>query len=507
MDFHYVPTSKPAHVLQLGRMRRQGRVLALAAALGLAGSAGAQVTPDTVQLSLDEAVARAVEAGQEVGLARAHVDAASSGIGAARAAMLPTVGTTLTYTKTFASVFQGTSFTLPDSLRFNPDPTLTLDERVAYLEDMTPIAGLGGLGQLFADLPFGQEHAYLGALTAEQLLYAGGRVRAGMSLARNAAAMATHQYDAARADVELEVTRAYYDALLARAFEAIADTALAQAETFLSEERMRLAVGRASELDVLRAEVTAENLRPQRVQATSAAEMALLNLRRLVDLPVTTPIVLTTRLELEADIPAPATPLDFAMVRERRSALAAVEKLVAIRDEQVRIARAAFLPSVALQTAYTRQAFPGDAVDFTTDWYTDWTATLAVQVPLFSGGSRFAAVQQARADADAARLQYRQLEEMVELEYRQALGDRDRSWSEIAARRRTAAVAAEVHELTVLRYDQGLATHLEVSQARLGLLTARTQLAQALADYYIAEAALRRATGTGGVGDVGRERP
>jgi len=48
-------------------------------------------------------------------------------------------------------------------------------------------------------------------------------------------------------------------------------------------------------------------------------------------------------------------------------------------------------------------------------------------------------------------------------------------------------VAQRVYDLTVLRYDRGLATQLEVSDARLSLLQARSNLAQAIADYHIAD--------------------
>jgi outer membrane protein len=221
----------------------------------------------------------------------------------------------------------------------------------------------------------------------------------------------------------------------------------------------------------------------------------MLNLRRLVDVPPERPIRLTTALEVDADLPPPADPPDWSIAREARPALSALRRTVAIREQQVRIARGAFLPSVAFQTSYARQAFPSGVFDLDTDWLTDWTASLSVSVPLFNGGSRFAALQQAHADANAARLQLTQAEEGMELEYRQALGDRDRSWAEIDSRRRTAEMADRVNDLTLLRYEKGLATHLEVSEARLGLLTARTQLAQALADYFIAEATLLRTLG------------
>ena len=51
----------------------------------------------------------------------------------------------------------------------------------------------------------------------------------------------------------------------------------------------------------------------------------------------------------------------------------------------------------------------------------------------------------------------------------------------------TAQSAQRVYDLTVLRYDRGLATQLEVSDARLSLLQARSNLAQAIADYHIAD--------------------
>jgi outer membrane protein TolC len=55
--------------------------------------------------------------------------------------------------------------------------------------------------------------------------------------------------------------------------------------------------------------------------------------------------------------------------------------------------------------------------------------------------------------------------------------------------------AQRVYDLTVLRYEQGLASQLEISDARLSLLQARTNLAQAVSDFQIADATLARAIG------------
>jgi outer membrane protein TolC len=74
-------------------------------------------------------------------------------------------------------------------------------------------------------------------------------------------------------------------------------------------------------------------------------------------------------------------------------------------------------------------------------------------------------------------------------------GARGGALAPCAARPPTAAQAQRVYDLTVLRYEQGLASQLEVSDARLSLLQARTNLAQAVADYQIANASLARAIG------------
>lgn len=472
-------------------MGRAGWMVGAALALAAPGAAWGQ---DSVELSLPEAVSRALGESQEVRLARAQVEIAETQVRETRAGALPQVNATLAYTRTFASAFEGSGgFELPDSLRFQPDTTASLAERVRYLERRAPLAGLAGIGALFSDLPFAQENVYSAQLTGSQVLYSGGRTGAALRISRDFREAARLMLAEEEAEIELRVRTAYYRALLARELEEIALAALEQAEAFLAQERLRLSAGRASELEVLRAEVSRDNLRPQVVEAQNLAQLAVLDLKRLVDLPLGAPVRLTTPLEAaEAAARAPAL---AAEATAGRAAVAAAERQVAMREEGIRIARGAFLPSVNLQMNYGRQLFPTGALRFDGDWRTDWTATVAVQVPIFSGGRRLAELQTARIEAERARLQLAQLREGVQLEFEQAAGERERARAAIAARRTTVAAAERVHELTELRYRQGLSTQLEVSQARLELLQARTNLARAEADFLIADAALNRAAG------------
>jgi outer membrane protein TolC len=474
------------------------------ATLALAASAlfsplASQTAPpaDTLALTLGEAVSRATTRSEEVRLAQSQVALARAQVSNARSAALPQVNANFGFTKTLESAFNtGGGFTLPDSLRFNPDPDAPLADRVRYLEQHTQNAAFGALGSLFGNLPFGQENAYTWGLSGSQLLYSGGKVGAAMKIARSFRSASELQLTEQTAEVELQVRSAYYQALLAQELEGISEAALAQAEAFLAQEQLRLRAGRASELEVLRAEVSRDNLRPQLVQARNAAELATLNLKRLTDLPLTQPVRLTTPLTAPSPAQIAADTVSRELQVAQRAALKAAEEQVAIREQQVRIARGSFLPSLSLQSAYGRQLFPSDPLSLTGQWRTDWTVTLGASIPVFQGFRRTAELEQAKVERNQAQIQLAQLRDVLQLQYEQARGEKERAGAQIEAAQRTVDVAQRVYELTVLRYDQGLATQLEVSDARLALLQARTNLAQAIASFYLAEAGVSRATGT-----------
>ena len=430
-------------------------------------------------------------------LARAQVDLARAQVRSARAGALPQVDGRVGYTRTFASQFQSDGFSLPDSMRFTPDPTATLEERVRYIEENAYKAGLEGLGSLFGNLPFGQENTWTAGITGTQPLYAGGRVGAALRIAseyREAAELGLREQ---LADIELRVRDAYYRALLAQELETIAIAAVVQADTFMVQERLRRDAGTASDLDVLRAEVAAENLRPSLVAARNAASIATLDLKRLIDLPLDQPVRLTTPLAVPSAGELAEVQVDARTLLAQRAAVRAAERQVAIREQQVRIARAGYLPSLDLTVNYGRTAFPPGVFELSgQDWRTDFTAGVLLRVPIFSGFRTGADVQQAQVNALSERLRLAQLRENVELQYQQALGEKQRAAADLAARSRTVEQAQRVYDLTVLRYQQGLATQLEVTDARLGALQARTNLAQAIAAFYLADAGVARSLGT-----------
>lgn len=478
------------------RRLRRALLAALVVSFAPASDSSAQAPAarrDTVALSLDDALRSALSRSQEARLARSEIRIAEQQVRAARSAALPVLSGTINYTRTYETPFRGGGISLPDSLRFEPDTTAALADRVRYLERNAGNAGLAGFGTLFGSLPFGQLNTYVASLSASQPLYAAGKVGAALRIADRYRDATQLNVAEQLAEIELQTRTAYIRAQLAGELLLIAEMAVGQAERFLAQERMRLATGLASELEVLRAEVAAENLRPDAVQARNAAEVARLNLKSLLDLPPETPLQLTSPLVVPTGgSQAASVGEDLSM----RPALLAAEHTLAIRREQLRIARAGHLPSVNLRVNYGKQAFPETVFGFDgVSWLTDFNAVVGVQIPIFSGFRVNAEAEQAKVAVMQEELRVAQLRESFSVQYTQAVGERERAEATLSARERNASQALRVHDLTVLRYEQGLATQLEVSDARLALLRARTSLVQSTAEYHLAAAAVVRALG------------
>lgn len=439
-------------------------LLALLAAAPLA----AQTPRDTVPLTLQEAVTRALATSEEVQTARAQRSLADAQIMQARSGAFPQISGGVVYNRTLASIFDNIQLGPPPDPGEEPEPNP------------------------FAALPFGRANTWNASLQIAQPLYTGGRVGTALGIARNVRAAADLQIEEAEAEVALQVRSAYFQVILAERMVGIAREAFTLADQTLRQVELFRQQGTASEFDVLRARVERDNLEPGIVEAQNARRLAELNLKRLVHLPAEQAVVTATPLEpVVADVDRAA----LAAALDRRPALRALSEQVQAREGAVRIARAERMPSVAAAGNFAYQAFPDGIAPFDTDWRRDWSLSVQASIPIFNGFRTRGQVDQARAELRIAELQAAQVQQGLELELEAALGEFDAARAQIEARRATVVQAQRTLELAELRFRSGLATQLDISNARLLLQQARVNEAQSLYNYVNALARLERVSG------------
>ena len=426
----------------------------------LATRANAQGAREPLRLSLSDAVERALNVSEEVLLAESDVEIARQQVRVAEAAAKPQIEGSVNYLRTIRSPFE-----------------------------IPPEFG--------AALPFGRENTWVARIDVNQVLWAAGRLVAGRRIAEEFLATAGAQRVEDRSEIALQTIEAYYGAVVAGELVAIATAARDQVQAEVEHVRLLRRAGNASDLEVLRVEVERANIEPQIVQAQNTREIALLNLKRLTNIPAEQPVILTSGLQPGSfrQLSAEAIAALVAGAVERRAAVEAAERLVAIREQQIRLARAAFYPTAGLSVGLAEQAQPDGVFPAFNDFRSDWSAGVGLRIPIYDGGRRRAELRIAEWEKRQAEWQLAQVQEGVALEVERFRGELERASALLAARAETARSAARVYELTVLSFRQGVATNLQVTDARTALRQARANEAQAVHDYYIALARLLRSAG------------
>jgi outer membrane protein len=469
--------------------------------------AGAQQPVGAHALSLDEAIRLAARESEQLQISRAGISRASGQVKQARSQNLPQVNSSLAYARTLRSQFSALAGAGVDSTA----PTTPAPQALCAPEippNATPAQVQASLAQAstcqaqlgidFSKVGFGARNAYTLGLSVSQNVYTGGRV-AGQTASANAQQRSAEiDLVSQRAQLALDVTQAYFDAVLADRLVVIADTTLAQTEELLRQTQVARQVGNQSEYDLLRATVTRDNQRPVLITRRGDRDVAYFRLKQLLNLPLEEPLVLTTPIDepatitrviaanAAADSTAPrvssdTTTADRAPVRESEQAVRAQEALL-------KVARSDRLPTLALTSNYQRLFFPSSLFPILNQYSENWTVGGSIGLSLFSGGRVTGQIEVAQANLDEARARYQQSKELAALDTRVAYNQLQSAEAAFAASRGTAQQAERAYSIDQLRYKEGISTQTDLTQSRLLLEQAVANQALSARDLAVARA-------------------
>lgn len=415
---------------------------------------------EPVQLSLEEAVRRAVTLDQDVLVARAEEARIRGTEREVRARSLPDLSLDAGYTRNLQLpvIF----FNTPEGVE-----QITIGERNDYQLALS--------------------------LTQPLLDFSLGPARRAATLSRRSTAATV---EAARTAAALEARLAYFAVLLDRELVRVQELALAQARARLADVEGMVRAGTASEFDLLTAQVEVENLRPELIEAENRLALDRNRLKRTVALPLRAELVLTDSLEPpDADDELAEDELLPDRALRQRADVEAQRLAVDLYRQNVAAERGAGLPSFDLVAGLTRRASSQEFLPGEEDFTQSATAGLSVNLPLFDGRARAGRVQQAEAAVDREGFRLRRLEEDVRLEVQQARQDLRAARERIAASRANVRRAERALEMARSRFRTGVSSQLELSEAELGATRARTNYAEALHAFHVARARLMAAVG------------
>ena len=440
----------------------------IAVVVGLAAVVLAQSPSESFPLSLPQAAQIALEKNPLRKAALADTKASAAGIQEARSRLMPHLTFSETATRgndpvyIFGSKLRQQRFTADN---FAP-PLNKLNTPLPYGNFTTRFGGTWNLFDSFASWH-------------------------GINRAKDLNTAAVHQLERTDQELVFRLVQAYYGVLLAAKQVEVGAQAEKTAKAIMDRSQVRYDAGVVVESDVLSAKVRLASREQELIRAKNNLEVARAQLNTAMGVAVDAQYLLGDPLAKVAP-PASSVPELEQKALASRPDLKRIEAQQSAQDLSVAIAKSSFGPRLS--------AFAGWETDNPTflagGGGNNWLGGIELQVDLFQGGAKRAALSRERAGAEKMSALKQAAESAVRLEVRQAYYDQDSNRQQVEVARTAVLQAQESLRIVQDRYDGGLLTITELLNAEEAARRAQADYWQAVYQFQISYANLELACGT-----------
>ena len=329
-------------------------------------------------------------------------------------------------------------------------------------------------GQVHEDLSWTRRAEYRRALAAE--------------------VVAKAKADVTARGIESTLVQDYYAVAISQRRLVNAQRSLDDARKFLDVTQKQEHGGEAAHADVVKAQVQVEQRQRDTADAQLAIDKARLGLAVIIFPDFRQDFAVVDDLDQIGPLASFSEVRDLAMAKspELRAAQAGIEQSQA----DVSVARTGYLPALALDYFYGIDANQVAIYNREHEKNLGSVAQATLTFPVWTWGATQSKVRQAELKQKQAQLELtfaqRQLMANLNSFYREA----QVAQTELDSLRKSSDLSAESLRLTLLRYEAGEATALEVVDAQTTLAQARNAYDDGLSRYRIALAVIQTLTGT-----------
>lgn len=355
-------------------------------------------------------------------------------------------------------------------------------------------------GEFFGDppgtyraFPFGTEYNGTYGVTAEQLLF-DGQVFVGLQARRASIDWRTAQAQVTEEMIKANVYKIYYQLVVGERQITTFDANITRTEKLLSDTRALFQNGFAEKLDVDKVTVNLANLRTEKTKMENTLKTGYIGLKYLMGMPVRSELVLTDT--ISDDMVKQNLLVDSVRYEDRREfqVMQSLEKLARFDIKRYQFM---YIPTVSLTGNYSRNA-QRNSFDFFKggrDWFTITFIGLNINVPIFDGFRKDAQIKQARIQLEQTRNQMSDLKNKIDQEVDSSVITIRNAIITLDAQRQNMDLANEVYNQTKVKYDNGLGSNLEITNAEADLRIAQNNYYQALNDAIVARIDYLKAIG------------
>jgi len=320
-------------------------------------------------------------------------------------------------------------------------------------------------------------------------LYTGGNLEGLLAQTKHNLLVADLEVKKNKQQLKLDTRIAYFGVLQAFDQLQVSQESLNNLTAHLKSVQVQYDEGVVNKADVLRSEVEVINAGQDLMKTKNNDNLAMINLKNVMGLPLDSVIKLKDSLNYQKDTRSLDECLKYAL-RDRLDIIVAKTK-VDIAESGVKVAKSGNLPQVNFKGSENWNGDYGSGA--THEYY--WTLSLTASINVFDSGLTKSKVRQAESSIDKAQELVRQTKETANLEVNNAYSNLKVAEERIETSKIAVNKSQEAFRINEICYTEGVGRNLDVIDAQLALVKAKTNYNQALYDYNISKSKLDKAMG------------
>ena len=376
----------------------------------------------------------------------------------------------------------------------------------AMVPNLAPMSStINSVGQGVVDaLHTDTRNAGIVAVTLTQPIYMGGKIRAYNKITQYAEEAAGTLYDKELQDIIVDVDEAYWNLValyskkkLAEGYKALVDKLEGDVEKLVKE-------GMATKADLLSVKVKVNEAGVTLIQVNNGIELSRMNLCRICGLDMNEPVEVEDAIDEknqnanimgQVDMFSSKSDNLVQQAESNRKELQALGLQNRIYDEKIKLARAEYLPKVALMGGYLASN-PSVFNSFERKMKGMWNVGITLNVPILTWGDRSYKVKSTKAEALMHRYETEEVKEKIELQVNQCRQKLQESMERYQTTLRSVDEAEENLRYANLGMKEGVITLSNVMEAQTAWLKAKSEWVNAQVDVRLANLYLRKAVGS-----------
>jgi outer membrane protein len=374
------------------------------------------------------------------------------------------------------------------------DGTASFQDYLKIPTTLLPGEFFGAPAGTFIPVKFGVKYQSNLGVNVSQLLFDPSYI-VGLQGRKTYKELYSRRYTSTKIDVTTRVTKAYYQVLVSNEQIKLLDANIAQLKQQVDQTTAQNKQGFVEKIDVDRIAVQYNNLVTSRENTLRLLALNYQLLKFQIGMPIENSLTLKNGLnDIKLDENIVETIADTAAYKNRIE-YKFFETNLKLREFDLKRMKAQFLPTLKANAAYTASYQNNSFKDLFSNSFPSTYIGLTLNVPIYSGGQRRNRVKQSEITVQKNRNNLDGLRNGLNLQAAQSKIIYLNSLQSLNNQKHNQELAREVLRVSKIKYQQGVGSSIEVTQAQTSLESADNQYIQSLYDALVSKVDLDRAYG------------